>query len=127
MAATSPSPAVKLLFPTVALVGSAAVTIVGAILTSSANTTLTNALTNPAAATTAAEVYGSQSSIQIYTGVLTAGIVGIFVSLAAFAVLVGFGVFSSSAEAAAPLADEYGDIDDVEGVEVAPVAAAPAF
>ncbi|WP_205649377.1 hypothetical protein [Agromyces sp. LHK192] len=132
MSANRPSPAVSLLLPSLALVVSVVVTTFGALMTVSANTLLTTALASQTG--TAAEVYGSQSNIVIGSGLLTAGIVGIVLSLVLFGALVGFGALSrTDAEAAAdPLDADYDDdldlVDEPEArlVPDAPAAAAAA-
>lgn len=92
MTHSRPSAAVALVVPTIALAGSAVVTVIGAMWTSQANATLNAALTSGTG--TAVDVYGSQSEIVVSSGLLTGGIVGLVVSLALFAVLIGFGALS---------------------------------
>lgn len=97
MTHSRPSAAVALVVPTIALAGSAVVTVIGAMWTSQANATLNAALTSGTG--TAVDVYGSQSEIVVSSGLLTGGIVGLVVSLALFAVLIGFGALSRRAHA----------------------------
>ncbi|GAA2464911.1 hypothetical protein [Agromyces soli] len=103
MTHSRPSAAVALVVPTIALAGSAVVTVIGAMWTSQANATLTAALTSGTG--TAVDVYGSQSEIVVSSGLLTGGIVGLVVSLALFAVLIGFGALSRRAPAPALAAE----------------------
>ncbi|WP_350348586.1 hypothetical protein ABIQ69_01270 [Agromyces sp. G08B096] len=120
MSASRPSPAVSLIVPAVTLVASAAVTVVGALWTASANATLNAALVSGTG--TAADVYGSQSAIVVSSGLLTAGIVGLVVSLALIGALIGFGALSKPAREAAadPFDDDFDD--EVDLVEAEPVA-----
>jgi len=121
MTTARPSAAVALILPTLALAGSVVVTVLGALSTNSATSTLNAALTSQTG--TAADVYGSQSAIVVSSGLLTAGIVGIVVSLAVFGVLIGFGALSKPV-AEAPI-DEAEPADDefVDAPVVAPAAA----
>lgn len=122
MSASRPSTAVKLLLPVVALVASAAVTIVGALWTSSANATLTEALTSQTG--TAADVYGSQSAIVVSSALLSAGIIGIVLSLAALGVLIALGAFTKPEEEV--LADGFVDEGEFELTdEAVPAGAVP--
>ncbi|WP_308797593.1 hypothetical protein [Agromyces silvae] len=131
MSASRPSTAVKLLLPVVALVVSLGAIVAGALWTASINSTLTTALTSQTG--TAADVYGSQSAIVVSSGLLSAGIVGLVVSLAALGILIALGAFSRSA--ADTLADEFGDdagygeyeaADEAVPAGAVPTAAAPA-
>lgn len=108
MSTARPSAPIALILPTLALAGSVVVTVIGALSTSSATSTLNAALTSQTG--TAADVYGSQSAIVVSSGLLTAGIVGIVVSLALFGALIGFGALSKP-EATSPL-DELEPVDD---------------
>jgi len=112
MTTARPSAAVALILPTLAIAGSVVVTVLGALSTNSATATLSAALTSQTG--TAADVYGSQSAIVVSSGLLTAGIVGIVVSLALFGALIGFGALSKPAAEAPidetePVADEFDD------------------
>ncbi|MFD5865113.1 hypothetical protein ACFWGP_09175 [Agromyces sp. NPDC127015] len=118
MTTARPSAPIALILPTIALAGSVVVTVIGALSTNSATATLNAALTSQTG--TAADVYGSQSAIVASSGLVTAGIVGIVVSLALFGALIGFGALSKPA-AEAP-ADEVESIDDDE-FDAEPVAA----
>ncbi|MFK4731097.1 hypothetical protein ROT00_15525 [Agromyces mediolanus] len=123
MTRSRPSAAVALVVPTIALAGSAVVTVIGAMWTSSANATLTAALTSGTG--TAVDVYGSQSEIVVSSGLLTGGIVGLVVSLALFAVLIGFGALSRTAApvlAAEPEFVEEVVIEETVVEEVSPLA-----
>lgn len=125
MSASRPPIAVKLLLPVVALVLSLIALGVGAVWTASANGTLTAALTSQTG--TAADVYGSQSAIVASSALLSAGIIGLVVSLAALGILIGFGALSRPAEASIDeaYAEEYAG-GEFEGPTVAvPAAAAP--
>ncbi|MFD6054430.1 hypothetical protein [Agromyces sp. NPDC060279] len=128
MTHSRPSAAVALVVPTIALAGSAVVTVIGAMWTSQANATLTAALTSGTG--TAVDVYGSQSEIVVSSGLLTGGIVGLVVSLALFAVLIGFGALSRRASVPALVAEsaEFEPVVVEETVveEVVVEAAAPA-
>lgn len=108
MSSRRPAPVVVALLPAVAFLGSAAVTVLGALTTSSASETLNAALVSGTG--TAADVYGSQSAIVVSSGLLTAGIVGLVVSIALFGALIAFGAFA--APAAEPELDEFDDEDD---------------
>lgn len=110
---TRPSAAVTALLPAVAFVGSAAVTVIGALATSSASATLNTALVSGTG--TAAEVYGSQSAIVVSSGLLTAGIVGLVVSLALFGALIAFGAFAKPV--AEPELDDFDDADELDETE----------
>ncbi|WP_216648750.1 hypothetical protein [Agromyces agglutinans] len=120
MSAPRPSAAVALIVPTLALVASVVVTVLGALWTVSANALLTTALSSETG--TAAEVYGSQSAIVISSGLLTAGVIGIILSLVLFGALIGFGALSKPVEQ--NVSDLYAaDFDDeVDLVEAEPVA-----
>jgi hypothetical protein len=122
MSAPRPSTAVKLLLPVVALVASAGVTVAGALWTSSANATLTEALTTQTG--TAADVYGSQSAIVASSALLSAGIIGIVVSLAALGILIALGAFTKPEDEV--LADEFVDEGEFEFAgEAVPAGAVP--
>ncbi|MCM3657448.1 hypothetical protein M3147_09320 [Agromyces mediolanus] len=127
MTHTRPSAAVALVVPTIALAGSAVVTVIGAMWTSQANTTLNAALTSGTG--TAVDVYGSQSEIVVSSGLLTGGIVGLVVSLALFAVLIGFGALSrrtpAPALAAEPAFADEEHVDEVVVEETTVVEAEP--
>jgi hypothetical protein len=131
MSASRPSTAVKLLLPVVALVVSLGAAIAGALWTASVNTTLTEALTSQTG--TAADVYGSQSAIVVSSGLLSAGIIGVVVSLAALGIVIALGAFArADADALADdLADddaygEYETADEAVPAGAVPAAAAPA-
>ncbi|MDR5701139.1 hypothetical protein [Agromyces aerolatus] len=126
MSASRPSAAVKLLLPVVALVISLIAAVIGALWTSSANSTLSAALTSQTG--TAADVYGSQSLIVVSSALLSAGIIGVVVSLAALGILIGLGAFArpDTEPAADAFADdaEYGEYERAE--EAVPAGAVPA-
>jgi hypothetical protein len=130
MSASRPSTAVKLLLPVVALVVSLGSAIAGALWTASINTTLTEALTSQTG--TAADVYGSQSAIVVSSGLLSAGIIGVVVSLAALGIVIALGAFArSEADVAGDdVADddaygEYEAADEAVPAGAVPAAAAP--
>lgn len=130
MSASRPSTAMKLLLPLIGLVVSLGVVVAGALWTASANDTLMTGITetgDPAA------VYGSQSAIVVSSALLSAGIIGTVVSLAALGILMGLGAFSRPASDVPgdDLADdevygEYEHADEAVPAGAVPAAAAPA-
>jgi len=129
MSASRPSTAVKLFVPVIALVLSVVALVIGALWTSSANSTLTTALTSQEG--TAADVYGSQSAIVVSSALLSAGIIGVVVSLAALGILIALGAFSTRTDGDAVFdglddAGEFEDAEDALPAGAVPAAAAPA-
>ncbi|WP_395245149.1 hypothetical protein ACGGZK_04945 [Agromyces sp. MMS24-K17] len=108
MSATSRATGPKLLLPALALVVSLIAAGYGAFLTITSNDKLNTALVSGTG--TAADVYGSQSAITIGAGVLTAGLIGVVLSIVAFGLAI-----SLAAVAAAHAADDFeDDFDDAE-------------
>lgn len=119
-----PNAAAALVLPAVAFVGSAAVAVYGAVSTASASQTLTAALTS-GAPDAVVDVYGSQSAIVVSSGLLTAGIVGLVVSIALFGALIAFGAFSK-ADAEPELIEVDGELFDEAELDAEPAAEQPA-
>jgi hypothetical protein len=127
MSASRPSIAVRLLVPIVALVASLGVLVGGALWSASASDTLSAALTSQTG--TAADVYGSQSAIVISSALLSAGIIGTVVSLAALGILIALGALSKSADDELDLLvedDDYETADEAVPAGAVPAGAAPA-
>jgi hypothetical protein len=122
MSASRPSTAVKLFLPVLALVASAGVVVAGALWTASANSTLSAALTSQTG--TAADVYGSQSALVVSSALLSAGIIGLVVSLAALGILVALGAFSKRDDDEVDLFVEEDDYETAD--EAVPAGAVPA-
>lgn len=119
MSASTRATGPKLLLPALALVVSIAVAGYGAWVTLTANDKLNAALVSGTG--TAADVYGSQSTITIGAGIITAGLIGIVLSIVAFGLAI-----SLAAVAAAHAADSFeDDFDDIEDDGYEPAAAAP--
>jgi hypothetical protein len=122
MSASRPSTAVKLFLPVLALVASAGVVVAGALWTASANSTLSAALTSQTG--TAADVYGSQSALVVSSALLSAGIIGLVVALAALGILVALGAFSKRDDDEVDLFVEEDDYETAD--EAVPAGAVPA-
>ncbi|KQO95866.1 hypothetical protein [Leifsonia sp. Leaf264] len=124
---SSISPA-KLALPIITLVLALVAAVVGYVQTTTGLAALSKALESQTA--TATDVYGGQSAISVSSAVLSAGIIGVVISLAAIGILIGLNGFRRDAVVAEIdvfeddfLDDDIDGVDELETATAAPVAA----